>query len=450
MTTQKMKITEKQFAYISTACTCALLFIWVLPNTIALRHILLVLGALSGLELIKENWKYFNFYVLRIVPLSIVALLFSWVLIHYFFFSLNGEMELSEIKSLWFRTFLGLLMAIGLAISLHKFPYLRKYFFVSVFFVPMINVAAYGYDCYLKGYIVKPNDFVHFLFAKIETAFFGAIAGAIAVGNLVFLLFFSSEKHKASSIFLWLLGLALILVSALVSSTKNGIAVALGLCTFLGIAFTIHFLLNKGKSKIISALAVGFIVAISFGVWKSHSSLAYRGWNTVLEDASLGIDIDNNKQWQMAEGTVPTPLNSSGQQAATNTYIRFAYAAAGIRLINNYPTGYGSINNSFCGLLDLVQVPHEHSRQAHSGWIDFGMAFGIPGLILLFIVLILTISFAVANPTLLNICGGMICLTLIPFGLIAEISYKQYFEATIFFIVLATGWVYLEKSRKYL
>ena len=224
----------------------------------------------------------------------------------------------------------------------------------------------------------------------------------------------------------------------MVSSTKNGIAIALGLCAFLAAVVVINSMLLKGGSKILSAIVVIAILVLSAGVWEGHKTLAYRGWDTVFQDAALGIDIDGNKQWQKKEGSVPMPFNSLGVPAATNTYSRFAYAAAGIKLISEYPLGYGSINRSFNGLQEQAQIPHEHEGQVHSGWIDFGLAFGAPGLVLIFFCLLSTIYFGLKSKSSIALPWVIVCLAFIPFGLIAEISYKQYFEATIFFLTLGS------------
>lgn len=188
-----MKIKEKLLANTSVVSVCVLLFIWVLPDTIALRNILLGLGAIAGLGLICRHWKCFNYFGIRTLPLYLLMGLFVWVLVHYAFFSLNPELKLSEIKSLWLRAFAGFLMAVGVACALNSNTNLRKYFFFSLFFVPIINLSAYGYASFLKGSLVKPNDFVRFLFIKIETTYFGAIASAYAIANLIYL---SLRKKK--------------------------------------------------------------------------------------------------------------------------------------------------------------------------------------------------------------------------------------------------------------
>lgn len=433
-----MKITEKQFATASVGSIFGLLFIWVVPNTIALRHVLLVCGCLSAIGLICFSWDKLKTAGSKSLPLLCIFSLFVWVLIHYTFFSLNPELEFSEIKGLWMRSLVGVIAAIGLGIAIVKYSRLRVYFYIALFSTPFINVASYCWASYLNHGLVKPNDFVRFLFTKIETAYFGAIAAAVATGNLIPLVLGRVDKSEALQILWWLIGLALVLISALVSSTKNGIAIALGLCLLLASVVLISSILRKGGSKALSAIVLVVIVLLSVGVWESHKSLAYRGWDTVFEDAALGLDIDKNKQWQKREGTVPAPLNSTGTEAAMNTYIRFSYIAVGSRLITQYPLGYGSINRSFKGMQEYAQIPHEHEGQVHSGWIDFGLAFGIPGLLLIFTSMLSIIYFGLKSKSSVALPWVIFCLAFIPFGLIAEITWKQYFEATIFFLTVGS------------
>ena len=441
-----MKITEKQFAIASTVSVIGLLVIWVIPNTIALRHLFLVIACLSAIGLIRYNLGQFKIPNARIFPLGCIFALFIWVLIHYSLFSLDPQLELSEIRGIWMRSLLGAIAAVGLGIAVFKHSRLRFYFYIALFSAPLINVLAYFWASYLNHGLLNPNKFVFFLFAKIETAYFGAIAGAVATGNLIHLLSNKIDKLKTQQVLWWILGLVLILISALISSSKNGIAIALCLCLFLVVFLAVNSIFHKG-SKSLSAIVLTALIFLSVGVWEGHKSLAYRGWDTVFQDAALGIDIDNNKQWQKGDGSVPMPLNSLGLPAAINTYTRFAYAAAGLRLIAEYPMGYGSINRSFWGLLNLAQIPHQHEGQVHSGWIDFGLAFGIPGLVLIFSILISNIYFGIKNKSSITLPWVIYCIAFIPFGLIAEITYKQYFEATIFFLTLASTLTLLSAKK---
>lgn len=441
-----MRLNEQYLAHISVASVCALLFIWVLPNTIALRHVFLGVGCISGACIIGQNWRCLYPFRSKLTPLYAIGSLFLWVGIHYCFFSLNPNLELSEIRGLWVRTVAGFIMAIGFGIAIIRYDYLRKYFYLSIFFVPMINLLAYAYACYLHGGFVRPNSFVAFLYAKIETAYFGALAASVAVANIIYLIKQKTEKTPYLQIALYLIGLVLVLISALLSSTKNGVAIAMALCLLLVVVVLIHSLLNFAEHQKVGLVIAVFILLLAGGVWEGHQSFAYKGWDTVLQDAKVGWDIDNHKEWQSGEGTVPFPLNSLGIPAAGNTYSRFAYAAVGVRLISQYPLGYGSINQSFNGLQTQANIYHEHQGQVHSGWIDLGLAFGIPALLILFISLFGIIYLAVRNLDQLNLIALLIAGMLLPFCLIAEVTYKQYFESLIFFITFAAILVAIQKE----
>ena len=338
-----MKINNNYLANISTFCVCALLWIWVLPDTIALRHILLGIGCISGIFLIKENIELFVRINSRIIPLYLMAGLFFWVGIHYLFFSLNPELELKEIHGLWLRSLAGFFMAIGFGISLYRSPQLQKYFYWSVFAVPIENVSVYLYASYLQGKFLIPSEFYRFIFTKIETAYFGGIAIAIAVANLISLFSELPQKPSFRVMGLYFFGIGLALLSGILSNTKNGIVIGLALCVFFSCFIFIKTFLNFANFRGIPIVIGISMIILAALVWQGHKSLASQGWDTVIEDIRVAVDIDKNLHWQKREGTVEAPLNSLGIPAALNTYERFAYIAVGLRLINQYPNGYGSV-----------------------------------------------------------------------------------------------------------
>jgi hypothetical protein len=125
-----------------------LLIIWVLPNTIALRNVLLVIGGISGFIVIVQS----HFFVRRswqeMMPLYLFSLLFVWALAHAFFFSLNPELSLNELKSVWMRAFLASITAIGVSIALRKNHAMRPYFFISYFLIPCKIIVHYARKIY--------------------------------------------------------------------------------------------------------------------------------------------------------------------------------------------------------------------------------------------------------------------------------------------------------------
>ena len=431
---------DRIWAYTTMTASFALLLIWVVPNTILLRHVLLAIAFLASLMVMKTNAELFIRMKTAIFPLAVLSLLFIWVGIHYFFFSLNPELELKEITSLWVRTFLGFVAAIGLGISLRKYPELMKFFYFAVFLTPLLNVGSYFYSSYLRGAFLHPGAIVSFLFAKIETAYFGAIAGAVAVGNLIRLLATSVQKGNKKYIFLFSAGLILVMASSILSGTKNGVAIQVFLYIFL-VIFLIGSYVASRQFFNPKNLAIIGLILLTLGFAANFHKKTSTGWNSIFADVVVAIDIDQHKQWQKREGSVTTPLNYLGNPAALNTYYRAAYATAGIRLISMYPLGYGSINQSFVGIQKIAGIQSDHLGQIHSGWIDFGLAFGIPGLAIVFLTLLSTIYIGFRNHPYSNLVPIVICITLIPFCLIADTSYKQYFESLIFFIALSASMV---------
>jgi hypothetical protein len=426
------------------------MLIWVLPNTIALRHFLLAVGAIAGFFLIKENWSNFKTLRLRLLPLYSILGLFFWVGIHYYFFSLNPILELSEIKGLWLRTVSGSVMAVGLGIALYQNEKLCKYFYLSVFSVPLINITAYLYDSYLHGGFINPNAFIFFLFAKIETAYFGGIAAAVSIASIVYHITNDQNSKRIQYIFFYSLGLILVFISNIVSNTKNGILIAMMMTSLLIAIIFFHVLISIKNSKI-KPVGISGLIIISLLVGlilHTHGRFANGSWSSVYQDALVATDIDKNHQWQFKEGTRDAPLNTEGVPAALNIYLRVAWATVGVRLITQYPLGYGSVNQSFEGLQNLSNIYHENHNQAHSGWVDFGMAFGLPGLFLIFIAIFSIVGLAIGSQSQLTLVAMMIALMLLPFCLTSEMSYKQYFESMIFFLTLSGAIVALCSHKK--
>ncbi|QWD21817.1 hypothetical protein G6688_01315 [Polynucleobacter paneuropaeus] len=433
-----MQFTQKNWANISVLSTFSLMLIWVLPNTIALRHFLLAIGAISGVLLIKENWLSFRSLKLQLIPLYSILGLFFWVGVHYYFFSLNPDLELSEIKGLWARTFAGSIMAIGFGVALCQFKDLRKYFYVGVFAVPVINILAYIYDSYLHGGLINPNEFIFFLFAKIETAYFGGIAASVAVASIIYFIINSDDPKRYKQITLYVIGLLIVVIADVISNTKNGILIAMLIIFLLLMVVFAHalFFVKSKNNKFLEITVIVIVLLISGFVWNAQKQLASRGWDTIFQDTQLAMEIDKNTQWQYAEGSRPLPLNSAGLQPALNTYSRVAWATVGVRLIAQHPLGYGSVNRSFDKLQDFANIYHEHTGQTHSGWVDFGLGFGLPGLFFIFSAIFSVIFMGFRRSDRLSLIAMMIALMLIPFCLTSEMSYKQYFESMIFFLSL--------------
>lgn len=440
---------KKENPYADLVClfsVVGLLIIWVLPNTIALRNVLLITGGISGFIVIIKSHFFVGRSWQEMAPLYLFGLLFIWALAHFFLFTLNPEISLNELKSIWFRSALGAVTAIGLSIVLRLNQALRPYFFISLFAVAWINLGAYVWLSLEAGQLLLPADFVwKFVFKKIEAAFFGVIAISIACANIVFLMSKKMDKNNTKYLIYWFLGIVSATLSSLVANTKNGVAMALGLCVLLGIVLIYKASFGKASSRLKLLLPASFIVIVLVGGWKVHTQFASQGWSTLLEDIKISSQIDkhnfwrfNSHHWNQVMGE-EFPKNSKGLPVAGNTYERITWATQGVMLISQYPLGYGSINRSFVGMLNHAKVDQQLESQTHSGWIDFGLAFGLPGLLILFLTFFSIIYNGLIRGNQFGLIGVWLILGLMPFGLIAEINYKHNFEILLFFISFAAA-----------
>jgi len=439
----------KNLQYLSIVCLVSvmgLLAIWVLPNTIALRHVFIVIGLISAITVIVKTNFFKDRRLAEMIPLILFSLIFVWALTHYLLFSLNPALELQELKSIWLRALAGSIIAIGLSIALRINAFLRPYFFISLFIVSVINLIAYLYLSYKSGNFIFPGDFVQaFIFKKIEAAFFGVIAISIACANLLYLMSKRYDIKNPFVIFYWFIGIIVAVASSVVANTKNGVAVALGLCLLLALTLFIRALNNKSQSKFYSLFIALFVLLLLFSGWKAHTTFASHGWGTLLEDVRISSQLDkhnfwryNSHHWYKVVGE-SIPKNSLGIDVAGNTYERVAWATEGMILIAQYPLGYGSINRSFVGMLNHAHVRQELESQTHSGWIDFGLAFGVPGLLILFATFISILLAGGYSHDQFGLMGAWLIWGFIPLGIIAEICYKHNFEILIFFTAFAAA-----------
>jgi len=106
------------------------------------------------------------------------------------------------------------------------------------------------------------------------------------------------------------------------------------------------------------------------------------------------------------------------------------------------------VNQSFNGLQSYLNIYHEHTGQTHSGWIDFGLGFGLPGLFLMFLAIFSIIVLSLLRPARLNLIAATICVMLLPFCLTSEMSYKQYFESMIFFLSMCGAIVVFSRAHR--
>ena len=126
--------------------------IWLIPNTIALRNILIYSSILLIILAFFTNKITLN----ERAPILFIAAIITWLAFHIVFIGLEKEKQFSEYTSTWLRSILGFFIGIALTLFLNekKYSVYRKFFFLSGTVLFLINFIVYSIESkqiYLSG-----------------------------------------------------------------------------------------------------------------------------------------------------------------------------------------------------------------------------------------------------------------------------------------------------------
>lgn len=472
----------------------ALLGIWLTQNTIALRNILLWVGALLAVKYLVDWYRYdcinstkCSISWLDIAPLIPIILIFVWVIIHYMVFSREPEKQFQELTSTWLRSFLGLLIGAGtgLVIGRSKHP---LHFFLPILWLGLlisflILFVQYIPKAFQKGSVFAVDWFSNYIYwAKFN----GVLAGSLLMAGLMGLVldrlrinYFSSiksfnDRHKdtypankdASNswqktphkdnllIYIYpIVGICLTLYSfVFIFDAKAGVGMAVILISFWSLISLIYILQSLTQSKrnksqttfYIKLVSILLLVAILTGWFSVKHMKNNPGWETLLTDIVISADIDKHPNWQepLRYGY---PKREDGAEVRGNTYERVAMALVGIRIIQSEPEGYG-VFRSFDKQIKTYFPDYKSHIYTHSAWIDFGLAFGLPILILILMTFLLLTLNALRGTFQTKLTVISILLVVLVLYSVGEYAFQQSVEILFFIygLILTLSWKTLE------
>jgi len=432
--------------YLIVISASALLFVWGLPHTIALRNTALFLGALGSIYFLLRyrpfelSWKA--------LPLVLAYGLLLWVIVHYCFFAQEPQLELLEIKNLWIRVFCGMLIATAMGVLIRQPSHLNTLFIISFFGMSISIVAVYLFNSHRLDHLLTPNEFYVFLFDrnKVGAAFFSTVDLAVGCASLGYLFYADSIRHAFVKSVGVILLMALSLSASVIANSKNGVGIGVILLTLFVASILISILRNKPPNKRLHGIGlVSFTVVVFSMLIFIHGKSASPGWNNLFYDIQTAVQIDKYQAWRgpIASGGEPIPKNSLGIAVAGNTYERYAWIAAGSREVLKHPLGYGLVNHpSFVRWLAKDGIAIDGQASTHSGWVDLALAFGLPSITILFGCLFLILYQSLINKASIQFHEYLalwISVAVFFAGFVQEISFKHTFEALIFFITFSAA-----------
>ena len=128
---------------------------------------------------------------------------------------------------------------------------------------------------------------------------------------------------------------------------------------------------RRYRKRIFAASLAAALCVIALG------TLVHGRWNGALESIRYGQAVEAHTAWKGTGEPLPSHIDES-------FYLRTAWGIVGLRGLAEHPLGRGYGSDAFGRYLNEKYGIHG-AVSSHSGWLDFALANGIPGLVLLLI-----------------------------------------------------------------
>lgn len=440
----------KYLEWIIAILSSVLLGIWAAKETIALRNILLVSETLLSIFYMANEFKHSNLKECcdfwRLLPFLFLVLALAWVVTHYLFFAIDPAQQLKELKSTWLRAFMASIVGLGTGLVFRSHPNRLNLLWLGIFVAFIVLFYQYTPRALQQGKLLVP-DYDHYLFhLKINTVLMGLILLAGIDGAMfdhLRSIKFQWCYFRFSYLLFWLIGTVMVLWSfVFIVNARNGIGLSTTLYIFWFVCSLVIFIrgqiqrFNLRGWLFFLFAGAGLLLTLYFGFLQSKLN---SGWTTLLADAKVAIQIDRYPNWQNPP-KLGYPKRDDGQTVTSNTYERVAWATAGSRAILQYPVGVGVLAHPFAMHPKALENKQSTSGMltiaTHSGWVELGLAFGIPLVALIFAALITFFINAIRKdyPAKMTILG--FCISILSLYTVGEVAIDHGLEILFFLLAL--------------
>jgi len=377
-------------------CAVLLILVWPLPGTIAARNIALVIGCLSSLVWMFRSKPIFALET--ILPILCLLAVPIWLWIHYFVWPTDTAAQLYELKGTWLRVILGVIMAGGLGLMIAIRPNLIYWIWFAMVALALVSLVNYLREAWILQQWVIDN--YHFPFkGKFALVNFLMYPCLLSYAILQY-----STQNRINAQQNWgnniIAGFALSIIvvcwlNFINAQALNGILIAALMGIFLLGILIKSSLYTSTKLDIRNiALLIFFLFLLMssiFTFWyidkKHHQKL-----DNLVENIQISMQIDKHFAWQEDSRTeqVNRPSNSDGREINHSSYSRVAWFAKGVDLLQENPLGAGFSHLAFRYYM-VQENPYSRVIMTHSGWLDYALGLGLPGLLLTWLAMVLVI-----------------------------------------------------------
>lgn len=209
-----------------------------------------------------------------------------------------------------------------------------------------------------------------------ERDFFSLINGllaAVLIGDRLVVVLGGSSPLRVPPSLGWAL-LAVAVVADPLIRTRNGTIVLLALLAAALFALLQLGLLRRLRYRLAVAGALAVVVALAAASLRHDDR-----WRGLTESLAVGIQ-SSSLYWLNPNAERPT--TATGGPLEESAYMRAAWARQAVEAIADHPLGLGFGRDAFGRAIEH-RYGHKGMVSSHSGWLDFTLATGIPGIALL-------------------------------------------------------------------
>lgn len=364
-----------------------LIAIWNIPHTIAARY------AFEGLLLIllistRLDWTLF-FSKSKLLLVFIAYLFFQLA-----FFSSDLTMALRSFKSEWmhFIFFSVIGAGAGLLLGQRKNQNLLLYLGLAFAAPVLLHLCMSTIKAVETGEIPWRYWGIHDIHGDLGYAGLQA-----SIFFTVYLLTQASTRLQKTGVLILLLACV---VSPLIAQSRGGVLfVVLATATTFIAYYAIHQRRQPFRMKYIAALCLSILCV--GGIIKMGITVDPNRWGSVFTKAMIGLHgdprsvycdgIESLRESLQQDGVVVTPeIELAIKSVEDGDGARIMAARSGLQLLGHHPMGvngskqaYQMAVTQFCGKPPAIFISH-----THNAWIDTALAIGIPGAILLLLVML--------------------------------------------------------------
>lgn len=439
-----------------------LLGTWAVKDTIALRNILLCSGSIFSIYYIVQEWRYGQLKeqcsIWKMLPLFLLGLTFVWVVSHYLLFSVEPLLQFQELESTWLRAFMAFVIGLASGLALRNHPNRLYLLWLGIFIAFCFLFYQYIPRALSQNKLLVP-DYDHYLFhLKFNVVLMGMILIAGICGILfdhLYAVAYRWSNLKPWYLLYWLLGNGLALWAFVyIVDSRNGTGLTFIFYSFWFIYAVVFFIkaqvcrLNVNKLLVLILPSIGLCLTLFF---LSLQVTVNNSWNNLVEDVKIAVQIDRYPNWSNLR-ELGMPKRANGQPVVGNTYERVAWAVAGSRAIIAKPEGVGLLAYPFAlnphAPRKMIDGTNPNPFSTHSGWVEFGLAFGLPFLCLIFSALSLTFIEATRHsyPSRLTVVGFLVLIAFL--FTVGENSTKHGVEILYYLLALLPALLLTTPSKK--